>query len=273
MLRAGVADPDRVLSLVAEIEEITGTHIEDVPRAASYLADPDSGVLSLLRIAEAAREAGTLDSVRALAGTQAGATFGMLVGASIALGDFLVRHPEVVADAPSWDPEAPVDASHARERLLSAVGADPSTPVPVATIVGEEGINAMRVAYRRELTAIAAVDIAARNPLAVEPAVSAALADLAAAALDAGLAIARAEQEDYADARLAIIAMGKCGARELNYVSDVDDIYVAEPADGADEAVAMAVATRLATRAAACCSASAGEPPLWQVDPNLRPVG
>ena len=273
MLRAGVADPDRALALVAEIEQITGTHIEDVPRAASYLADPDSGLLSLLRIAEAAREAGTLDSVRALAGTHAGATFGMLVGASIALGDFLVRHPEVLVDAPSWDPSAPIDATHSRETLLRAVGADPHVEAPVATVLGEEGINAMRVAYRRELTAIAAVDVAARDPLAVEPAVSAALADLAAAALEAGLAIARGEQSDHADARLAIIAMGKCGARELNYVSDVDVIYVAEPADGVDEAAAIAIATRLATRAAACCSASAGEPPLWQVDPNLRPEG
>ena len=114
MLRAGVADPDRALALVAEIEEITGTQVDDVPRAVSYLADPDSGLLTLLRIAESAREAGTLDALRSLAGTHAGATFGMLVGASIALGAFLVRHPEVLADAPTWDPEAPVDATHAR---------------------------------------------------------------------------------------------------------------------------------------------------------------
>ena len=32
--------------------------------------------------------------------------------------------------------------------------------------------------------------------------------------------------------RLAVIAMGKCGGHELNYVSDVDVIFVAEPADG-----------------------------------------
>ena len=31
--------------------------------------------------------------------------------------------------------------------------------------------------------------------------------------------------------RLAVIAMGKCGARELNYVSDVDVIFVGEDAD------------------------------------------
>ena len=31
--------------------------------------------------------------------------------------------------------------------------------------------------------------------------------------------------------RLAVIGMGKAGARELNYVSDVDVIFVAESAD------------------------------------------
>ena len=41
--------------------------------------------------------------------------------------------------------------------------------------------------------------------------------------------------------RLAVIGMGKCGGRELNYVSDVDVIYVAEPVDGVDEAEALAV--------------------------------
>ena len=32
-----------------------------------------------------------------------------------------------------------------------------------------------------------------------------------------------------APARLAVIAMGKCGGGELNYVSDVDVIFVAGP--------------------------------------------
>ena len=33
--------------------------------------------------------------------------------------------------------------------------------------------------------------------------------------------------------------MGKCGGRELNYVSDVDVIFVAEPADGVEETPAI----------------------------------
>ena len=33
--------------------------------------------------------------------------------------------------------------------------------------------------------------------------------------------------------------MGKCGGRELNYVSDVDVVFVAEPVPGADEDAAL----------------------------------
>ncbi len=60
--------------------------------------------------------------------------------------------------------------------------------------------------------------------------------------------------------RLAVIAMGKCGARELNYVSDVDVIFVAENADG--------VATRVAGE-----MMRLGAETFFEVDAALRPEG
>ena len=72
---------------------------------------------------------------------------------------------------------------------------------------------------------------------------------------------------------LAVIGMGKCGARELNYISDVDVIFVAEPSDGVPEDEAIAVATALATALMRACSASTGEGTLWPVDAALRPEG
>ena len=89
------------------------------------------------------------------------------------------------------------------------------------------------------------------------PTSRATLADLAAAALEAALAVARAElPAGSAPCRIAVLAMGKCGGRELNYVSDVDVIYVVEPArtgegrsrEAADEQGALATGTRLAAR-------------------------
>ena len=67
--------------------------------------------------------------------------------------------------------------------------------------------------------------------------------------------------------------MGKTGGRELNYISDVDVIFVAEPVDGADEDAALAVGTELATRLIRICSSQTAAGALWQVDPALRPEG
>ena len=104
--------------------------------------------------------------------------------------------------------------------------------------------------------------------------VAAELADLAAAALEAALAIARAEVGDEADGvRIAVIGMGKCGGRELNYVSDVDVIYVVEPDDGVDEVVATRIGDRLAGALARACSTVTAEGSLWEVDAGLRPEG
>lgn len=70
--------------------------------------------------------------------------------------------------------------------------------------------------------------------------------------------------------------MGKTGGRELNYVSDVDVIFVAEArGDGGDEPedTALRTATRLASAMMRACSASTEEGALWEVDAALRPEG
>ncbi len=67
--------------------------------------------------------------------------------------------------------------------------------------------------------------------------------------------------------------MGKCGGHELNYVSDVDVIYVFEPADGADESQALRAATQLASHLMQVCSDHTAEGTIWPVDANLRPEG
>jgi len=69
--------------------------------------------------------------------------------------------------------------------------------------------------------------------------------------------------------------MGKCGARELNYVSDVDVIFVAGTDDESlvSESRAVDIGTRLAVQTMRGISGVEIEPPLWEVDPNLRPEG
>ena len=88
---------------------------------------------------------------------------------------------------------------------------------------------------------LAAIDLAAtveNEPVLPYPAVGRHLTDLADAALTAALAVAVARvcPDQPVPVRLAVVAMGKSGARELNYVSDVDVVFVAEPADTPDPA-------------------------------------
>ena len=67
--------------------------------------------------------------------------------------------------------------------------------------------------------------------------------------------------------------MGKCGGHELNYVSDVDVIFVAEAADGHDEQAAIRAATMLAANLMRVCSDHTAEGTIWPVDAALRPEG
>ncbi|HEY5554643.1 MAG TPA: bifunctional [glutamine synthetase] adenylyltransferase/[glutamine synthetase]-adenylyl-L-tyrosine phosphorylase, partial [Cellulomonas sp.] len=192
----------------------------------------------------------------------------------VALGDNLASHPDHLAVLADYTAATGVPAVAVRAELLEAVGADPAAAVPVASASGAAAVDAMRRAYQRRLLRISASDLTSVDPLSRLPGVAAALADLAAAALEASLAIARADLDDHgAGVRIAVIGMGKCGGRELNYVSDVDVIYVAEPVDGVDEADALAVAARLAAGLARACSTASGEPALWPVDAALRPEG
>ena len=129
---------------------------------------------------------------------------------------------------------------------------------------------------------LAAWDLSQPDGLLVVDRVAAGLADLAGAALDAALAVARRSlgqppaagaaakfpAEEVAATPLAIIGMGKSGARELNYLSDVDVIFVT---DGSDRQVD--IATALARETMRGIAELAVEPPLWEVDVNLRPEG
>ena len=251
--------------------------------ALANTADPDQALVALVRLLEAAEAAapggaGAADPVSirpVLAG--GGAVRDRLLGVlggSQALGDQLVRHPQQwrAAGLPdhshgSVGPSAgELTASARAEAILAAVDPD---------VRGElSAYDALRVAYREQILGIAALDLTAPDPLAILPATARSLADLAVAALQGALRIAAEElPDDAAQTRLAVIGMGKCGGGDLNYVSDVDVIFVAEPPPGVPEAEALAAATHLAGALMRACSASTAEGTLWPVDAALRPEG
>ena len=106
------------------------------------------------------------------------------------------------------------------------------------------------------------------------------LSDLADATLEGALAVARKRVGEAAGRiRLAVVALGKTGAQELNYISDVDVLFVAESGAGAEDGLAvnageaLRVATRLAAELSRICSANTRAGTIWEVDAATPPGG
>ncbi|MDQ1598487.1 MAG: [glutamine synthetase] adenylyltransferase / [glutamine synthetase]-adenylyl-L-tyrosine [Microbacteriaceae bacterium] len=268
LARLGFARLDEAVATLAEIGVAApdgGFSVEGFLPFFAHAADADQalGLLgSLLR--HAPDEASAV-----LADSDVAHRLIRVVGASRGLGEFFLRHPsELSALAAPID--QPLEPQSYRDDLLAAVvEADPDDE--------ESAWNALRRRYRRHVAQLAAFDLGQADPLDGLDGVAAALADLAAAALDTSLAIARKTvhfpESEVAATRLAIIGMGKAGARELNYVSDVDVIFVAEGANGLSDDRAVEIATRLAIATMRGIHDLAREPELWEVDANLRPEG
>ncbi|MGW7409030.1 bifunctional [glutamine synthetase] adenylyltransferase/[glutamine synthetase]-adenylyl-L-tyrosine phosphorylase [Streptomyces sp. NPDC054833] len=257
LLRHGFTDPSAAERLLDSAEL---SAVRDDPvllEALGATADPDLALHGLVRLLEAQpgptahRELlDTLIAAKPLRDRLLG-----VLGASAALADHLARHPRDWEALVTYEPRDLHPGVEEFERGLAGA----SDPV------------SLRVAYRRCLLSIVARDVCGTTGVAET---AAELADLATATLRAALGIATAAApDDAALCRLAVIAMGKCGGHELNYVSDVDVIFVGEALDGADEGKALRSATKLASHMMRICSETTVEGSIWPVDANLRPEG
>jgi [glutamine synthetase] adenylyltransferase / [glutamine synthetase]-adenylyl-L-tyrosine phosphorylase len=210
-----------------------------------------------------------------------------------------VTAPSTAKGPTAKGPTAKVSTTAASTAKVSTAGGSTAAANAQRTDPAER----LAAAYHRRLLHLAARDV---TGAATVDEVAAELADLADGVLEAGLAIARAElPPDAVPVRFAVVAMGKCGARELNYASDIDVIFVAEPyraaspapdgqapdgqapdgqapggqapggqpAAGQPEDAALKTATRLAAGLIRACERTTPEGALFPVDPNLRPEG
>lgn len=278
LIGAGFLDVERARRFLAARELKQASAVRLV-KGLAMAADPDQALMGLVRLAERA------PGVVALADdVMAHRPLFRLLGASEALGDFLARHPEhlgLVALQRDRD-FIPAHAEDLRAELLLSVGADPEHAEPIASLGAEEATAALRSAYRAALVDCALRDVSVADPAGAVGWVAVELADLAGAAVEAALAVARAEvaqahpELDTGAVHLAIMGMGKCGARELNYISDVDVIYVHGVDQDAGQEIqdaAASIATELAKATTRAVSAPGKEPALWELDANLRPEG
>ncbi len=274
LARLGFTDIGRVEAVLNSAEYDGLRERPEVLEAFGQVADPDQGLLSFERLLTAAANRGIRDElvVAFLADDDFRTQLSLVLGASEALAEFLVRHPEhfrILVDHDLMD-TPPTPAALKRE-FVDAVSCSTHGDAPWI-----DGATALRIAYRRRLVALTARDLSGHSMFSE---VTHELAHLADAVLEASLELARCElPADSAPCRIAIVSMGKCGGQELNYISDVDVIFVVEPdetADGqlADEADALKTGTLLARGVMRAANDATPEGAIWEVDAALRPEG
>ncbi|HEY6646496.1 MAG TPA: bifunctional [glutamine synthetase] adenylyltransferase/[glutamine synthetase]-adenylyl-L-tyrosine phosphorylase, partial [Mycobacterium sp.] len=244
--RLGLVEP----TATADLDRLgwnTDAHVE-LLWSLSRAPDADIALRAMVRLADAVGQGWdelneSLVKDRGLRGR----LFGVL-GSSLALGDHLVAHPD------SWQLLAGAVTLPSADELRTtfAEQAEKASDTTAA-------LQPLRTLHRDRLLVLAGLDLAPtveNEPVLPFTTVGEHLSDIADAALGAALIVAGGDEPP----RLAVIAMGKCGARELNYVSDVDVIFVGETAD--------AVETRVAGEMMRFASDA-----FFEVDAALRPEG
>lgn len=238
-------------AIVAAVPAASGIDWIDEVGAA---ADPDLALQGLGRLVE--HDPGLASELFADQGWLARTV--AVLGASVALNQHIRAHPD--------------DLRVLRAAPQRATTAELQAAMPDATL--PDAGDLLRLANKRELLRIAGRDLTHPDPVQIVDQISAELADLADAILGCALAIAGQQVPGCEQIRLAVIALGKCGARELNYLSDIDVLYVAEPAsDQIDTEQALQIASDLVAAASRICSAHTPAGTIWQVDAGLRPDG
>jgi glutamate-ammonia-ligase adenylyltransferase len=183
-------------------------------------------------------------------------------GAVEELGDEGLSRLAVVAAVSDPFTDGVARHSRMREALMGPLEARAAGEVEACCLRAVEGGDsvaaALAVEQRAGLLRIAARDLMG---MADTPGVAAELADLAQGVLGAAAQVVCAGT----GGRIAVIAMGKTGGRELNYVSDVDVLFV-----GDDD---WAASTRTAESLMRLLAEVTPEGRAYEVDANLRPEG
>lgn len=251
LARLGFEELSETIPKLDELVALVGDRGHSALAAISKAASADKALDGLIRLArENSKQVSKL-----LSNQEHTERLCLILGASDGLAEFLFRHPQ----------------------LLTIFSEKPTLPKVDQLYSGVTNRTDLRINYYVALIRIALFDLLATPTVSSVATVTNALSDLADSTIRAAISIASAEllaegrvsPEQLEDLKFAVIAMGKTGARELNYLSDVDVIYVAS---GIHDAY-LESATKLATQLARVLDEPGVEPGIWQLDPNLRPEG
>lgn len=276
----GARDTARVLSLLTELLRrlpLDRAGREAVFRSAAAAADPDLFFLNLSR---------WVDSLpadylkRSLRKEELLPPMGALLGGSEFLPEQVARRPEIF--------EALFLRGGVMKRPDAGAIEREATSAADRCATEEELKSALRRMKHREMTRIAARDLAGLSPLSV---VTEDLSALAAAALEGAVRFARKTLSaktgepvaDFPDGtrrpcRFVVLGMGKLGGLELNFSSDVDLIYLYETDQGEVEGGPQPISlhqyfVRLGEAVTRIISEATEDGFVFRVDLRLRPEG
>ena len=227
--------------------------------------DPDAALLGFCRyVATRTPKAGFIGNLHA--DPRMLDILAQILGTSPFLSEILIRNPEYL----HWLRRELDGAAPDRTAFDAEIGRwlDASQGV-------EKQVNALKRFQRRELLRITARDLFGMLDRRTLMETTTLLSGLADALVDAALRVATAEQTAKGGplpGRFAVIAMGKLGAADLNYSSDIDLIYVYDvPREAAGDAHWRY--QKLGRRLTVLLSEHTGEGYLYRVDMRLRPMG
>ena len=227
--------------------------------------DPDAALLGFCRyVATRTPRAGFVGNLHA--DPRMLEILAQILGTSPFLSEILIRNPEYL----HWLRRELDGAAPDRTEYDMEIGRwlDASQGV-------EKQVNALKRFQRRELLRITARDLFGMLDRKTLTETTTLLSSLADALVDAVLRVVSVEQTAKGGAlpgRFAVIGMGKLGAADLNYSSDIDLIYVYDvPREAAGDAHWRY--QKLGRRLTVLLSEHTGEGYLYRVDMRLRPMG
>jgi glutamate-ammonia-ligase adenylyltransferase len=237
-----------------------------LPVLLGWFADaplPDAGLLAFRQVSEALGDSPWY--LRLLRdNTLVAQRMARVLASSRYATGLLLRAPEAVAMLADTDELALRPAEPLLAEALAAVGRHPDAQDAVRAVLAIRRREVLRTAMAWVLGLASAQDRG--EALTVVAGVT------VAAALEA--AVAEAEQASGAPlpTRMAVIAMGRFGGREMGFASDADVLFVHDPLPGVPEEAASRAAQAVAERLRALLARSGPDPAL-QIDAGLRPEG
>jgi glutamate-ammonia-ligase adenylyltransferase len=249
--KRAVTHLDAMVGGTSRLARVLRTTLPAVLPTLASAPDPDGGLIELRSLCERLERDPTLLTTLRDA-PPSGELLVMLLGRSRRIGSWLVRDPDLISrlgDPSTLDEPFDLDAVHTQLDALLARAGD-----------AEYRASAIGRRLRRELVWTAIRDLSGHTDV---EAVTDHLTGVADAVLDVAVRLAVAD----AEVDLAVIGLGRLGAGELGYASDLDVMVVFDPPEAREAAFAAV------ERMVSLVSVIAPTAPAFTIDLGLRPEG